>query len=49
MQIVGKLIHLKTVEQKRGKRLVAKFTDDTGEMELVWFRGHKWIRGKLKT
>ncbi|WP_378188287.1 ATP-dependent DNA helicase RecG [Aquimarina sp. W85] len=48
MQIVGKLIHLKTVEQKRGKRLVAKFIDDTGEMELVWFRGHKWIRENLK-
>ncbi|TYP70370.1 ATP-dependent DNA helicase RecG [Aquimarina intermedia] len=48
MQIIGKLMHLKTVEQKRGKRLVAKFIDDTGEMELVWFRGHKWIRENLK-
>ncbi len=48
VQIVGKIIHIKTVEQKRGKRLVATFTDDTGEMELVWFRGHKWIRENLK-
>ncbi len=48
VQIIGKLIHLKTVEQKRGKRLVAKFIDETGEMELVWFRGHKWIRENLK-
>ncbi len=48
MQIIGKIIHLKTVEQKRGKRLVATFIDETGEMELVWFRGQKWIRENLK-
>ncbi|WP_339886962.1 ATP-dependent DNA helicase RecG [uncultured Flavobacterium sp.] len=47
-QIIGKIINLKTVEQKRGKRLVAKFIDDTGEMELVWFQGQKWIREGLK-
>ena len=48
VQIIGKIIHIKTVEQKRGKRLVATFIDDTGEMELVWFQGHKWIREGLK-
>ncbi len=48
VQIVGKIVHLKTVEQKRGKRLVAQFIDDTGKMELVWFRGHKWIKESLK-
>ncbi|WP_108805528.1 ATP-dependent DNA helicase RecG [Aquimarina sp. Aq107] len=48
VQMVGKIVHIKMVEQKRGKRLVAKFIDDTGEMELVWFRGHKWIKENLK-
>ena len=48
VQIIGKIIHIRTVDQKRGKRLVATFTDDTGEMELVWFRGHKWIKSNLK-
>ncbi|WP_299536916.1 ATP-dependent DNA helicase RecG [Ulvibacterium sp.] len=48
VQIIGKIIHIKTVEQKRGKRLVATFVDETGEMELVWFRGQKWIRENLK-
>ncbi|MDC6389617.1 ATP-dependent DNA helicase RecG [Maribacter sp. PR1] len=48
VQIVGKIVHIKTVEHKRGKRLVAKFIDDTGEMELVWFRSQKWIRENLK-
>ncbi len=48
VQVIGKIVHLKTVEQKRGKRLVASFVDETGQMELVWFRGHKWIREHLK-
>ncbi|SHG07103.1 ATP-dependent DNA helicase RecG [Salegentibacter echinorum] len=48
VQIVGKITHLKSVEQKRGKRLVADFVDDTGKMKLVWFRGQKWIRENLK-
>lgn len=48
VQIIGKIVNIKTVEQKKGKRLVAKFTDGHGEMELVWFRGQKWIRENLK-
>ncbi|MDL5511922.1 ATP-dependent DNA helicase RecG [Arenibacter sp. M-2] len=48
VQIIGKIVNIKTVEQKKGKRLVAKFMDETGEMELVWFRGQKWIRENLK-
>lgn len=48
VQIVGKVINIKTVEQKRGKRLVATFVDDTGQMELVWFQGQKWIRDSIK-
>jgi len=48
VQIVGKIIGLQEVGQKRGKRLVATFQDDTGIMELVWFRGQKWIRESLK-
>nr|WP_297788573.1 DUF559 domain-containing protein [uncultured Allomuricauda sp.] len=48
VQVVGKIVHIKTVEQKRGKRLVATFVDETGQMDLVWFRGHKWIKENLK-
>ncbi len=48
VQIIGKITHIKTVEQKKGRRLVARFIDDTGEMELIWFRGHKWIREQLQ-
>ena len=48
IQIVGKIVNIKTVEQKKGKRLVATFVDETGKMELVWFRGQKWVRENLK-
>ncbi|MBZ0326512.1 MAG: ATP-dependent DNA helicase RecG [Altibacter sp.] len=48
VQIIGKITHIKTVQQQRGKRLVATFVDETGTMELVWFRGHKWIKENLK-
>lgn len=47
VQVVGKVINLKSVGEKR-TRLVATFTDGTGEMELVWFQGQKWIRENLK-
>ncbi|MCR8668167.1 DUF559 domain-containing protein [Aestuariibaculum sp. M13] len=48
VQVIGKIISFSEVGQNRGKRLVAKFQDDTGTMELVWFRGHKWIKESLK-
>ncbi len=48
IQVIGRIINIKTVEQKRGTRLVATFADETGQMELVWFQGHKWIRESLK-
>lgn len=48
VQVVGRIIHLKTVDQRKSNRLVATVTDDTGEMELVWFQGIKWIREQLK-
>ncbi|WNH12136.1 DUF559 domain-containing protein [Thalassobellus suaedae] len=48
VQIIGKITAFKEVAQKRGKRLVATFQDDTGTMELVWFRGQKWIKENLK-
>tara|TARA_R110001592_G_scaffold317784_1_gene594720 strand:+ start:18906 stop:21044 length:2139 start_codon:yes stop_codon:yes gene_type:complete len=48
VQIVGKITHIKTVQQNRGSRLVATFIDETGSMELVWFKGVKWIKESLK-
>ncbi len=49
VQIIGKIIHIKTVEYgKNQKRLVATFADETGKIDLVWFQGFKWIQENLK-
>jgi len=48
VQVTGVITGFREVAQKRGKRLVADFKDETGMMELVWFRGQKWIRESLK-
>ncbi|GGH03832.1 ATP-dependent DNA helicase RecG [Polaribacter pacificus] len=48
VQVIGKITQIKTVKQQRGSRLVATFIDETGTMELVWFKGVKWIKDSLK-
>ena len=48
VQIVGQITNVKSVTQKRGSRLVATFQDSSGTMELVWFKGQKWIKDSLK-
>ena len=49
IQIIGKITDIRTIQQKKGTRLVATFSDETGTMELVWFRAIKWIKNSLKT
>ncbi|MDH3697877.1 MAG: ATP-dependent DNA helicase RecG [Flavobacteriaceae bacterium] len=49
VQIIGRITDVYEVDQKRGSRLVATFSDATGSMDLVWFRGQKWIKKQLKT
>ena len=39
VQVVGKITGIKEVQQKRGSRVVATFSDATGSIELVWFKG----------
>ncbi|WP_288956104.1 ATP-dependent DNA helicase RecG [uncultured Polaribacter sp.] len=48
VQVVGKITQVKSVAQKRGSRLVATFQDASGSMELIWFKGQKWIKDSLK-
>ena len=48
IQIIGRVVELKTIQQKKGTRLVGKFQDDTGAIELVWFKGHKWLKDSIK-
>ena len=48
VQIKGKITQIEILPQKRGKRMVAHFEDKSGKMDLIWFRGYKWIRENLK-
>lgn len=48
IQIIGRITSLKTIQQKKGSRLIGKLQDETGAMELVWFKGHKWLKDAIK-
>ena len=43
IQIRGKIMGYATVGKGRGKRLTANFRDESGQIQLVWFKGAKWI------
>ncbi|HQS07133.1 MAG TPA: OB-fold nucleic acid binding domain-containing protein, partial [Daejeonella sp.] len=43
VQILGRIISKEILGDKHTKRLVAKFKDDTGSIELVWFQSIRWI------
>lgn len=47
VQLKGRFVSWKMVGRMHSQRLTAKFEDDTGQIELVWFRGAKWVEPKL--
>ncbi len=48
VQIKGRIIQVAETGGGRQKKLLAKFQDETGMIELVWFQGAKWIKPLLK-
>ncbi|MFC2138658.1 ATP-dependent DNA helicase RecG [Bacteroidota bacterium] len=48
VQLKGEIINFEMRGEYKGKRLIAYFKDDTGEIELIWFQGLKWIQNRLK-
>ena len=48
VQVKGQLHHVEVVGAGRKTRLVASLKDDTGELELVWFKGVQWMLKKLQ-
>lgn len=46
-QLRGKITHLKSIGENRVKYITAKFRDETGEIELVWFKGLRWIKDRF--
>ncbi|MBN2174095.1 MAG: ATP-dependent DNA helicase RecG [Bacteroidales bacterium] len=48
IQLKGRIISILKIGKPRSERLVAMLQDETGIIELVWFKGVKWMLGKLK-
>jgi ATP-dependent DNA helicase RecG len=47
VQLKGKLLNLKTIGIGRSARLSVYLEDESGQIELIWFAGIKWVREKL--
>ena len=48
IQIIGEIIQFEYVGEGRATRLTATFSDGTGTIELVWFKGTKYIEKNIK-
>ncbi len=48
VQVKGKIIRFETIGERNKQRLVARFADESGAMELIWFQGIKWVRENIK-
>jgi ATP-dependent DNA helicase RecG len=48
VQVVGQISSIRTIKQKRGSRVTAILTDSTGILELVWFKGLKWLKDTIQ-
>lgn len=49
IQLKGRILYYDTVGEGRTRRLVGKFTDGTGTIDLVWFKGLNFVTDKYKT
>lgn len=47
IQVVGKIVDTELIGNGRSTRLVAKLADDTGVIDLVFFKGLKWVKESL--
>ncbi len=47
LQLIGTISHVKEIGSGRIKRLSARFTDETGSVELIWFQGASWIKQSI--
>ncbi len=48
VQLKGEIISIQKIGKPRAQRLVVMFKDTSGTIELVWFKGIKWMEPKLK-
>lgn len=47
-QLKGRIVSLMNVGSGRSKRLTAQFQDESGMINLVWFKGANWISKSIK-
>jgi ATP-dependent DNA helicase RecG len=48
VQIKGTVTHVKSIGKGKGERMVALFKDQSGVIELIWFKGLKWMKNSVK-
>jgi ATP-dependent DNA helicase RecG len=48
VQVVGKISSVEMTGEGPKARLSATLTDPTGSLELIWFKGIKWVKESLK-
>ena len=48
VQIVGKIRNISRTKIKFRERLSCEFYDDTGKIDLIWYRGFLWVEEKIK-
>jgi ATP-dependent DNA helicase RecG len=48
VQIVGRITGKETIGEKHKKRIVVKFSDESGTIELVWFQSLKWVEDNVE-
>jgi ATP-dependent DNA helicase RecG len=49
IQLKGRILSFETLGEGRRKRLVARFSDGTGTIDLVWFKGIAYAKEKYST
>lgn len=48
VQLRGTVEGMQMFGERQSKRLVVKFKDQSGFIDLVWFKGHQWMASKLQ-
>ena len=48
IQLKGQILYFDTLGEGRSKRLVGKFSDGTGTIDLIWFKGLNYVTDKYR-
>lgn len=49
IQVKAEFVSLETIGEGKLLRLVGEVSDDTGILELIWFKGIKFVKSQIKT